>query len=185
MALLHHEYGGPDQIFGSTAYFQFYDCTLYFLSWDIYWGPILFFFSYFQFNKMYGKKILPVLFVWCVSESCPCVCFVKFCLTLIFWCYMAFNWSCPCIFLWGSLNSFVCLLQYPDYVDAYLRLAAIAKARNNVQLSIELVDKLSFPPCNITWFCLLLIIIFYITYKKNYNLLYIICIYFYVLLHFS
>ncbi|KAL4613741.1 protein CTR9 homolog [Castanea sativa] len=31
------------------------------------------------------------------------------------------------------------LYKYPDYVDAYLRLAAIAKARNNVQLSIELV----------------------------------------------
>ncbi|XP_030957737.1 protein CTR9 homolog [Quercus lobata] len=30
------------------------------------------------------------------------------------------------------------LYKYPDYVDAYLRLAAIAKARNNVQLSIEL-----------------------------------------------
>ncbi|KAA8523306.1 hypothetical protein F0562_009729 [Nyssa sinensis] len=28
---------------------------------------------------------------------------------------------------------------YPDYVDAYLRLAAIAKAQNNVQLSIELI----------------------------------------------
>ncbi|CAH9084050.1 unnamed protein product [Cuscuta europaea] len=31
------------------------------------------------------------------------------------------------------------LFKYPDYVDAYLRLAAIAKARNNVQLSIELI----------------------------------------------
>ncbi|GMY36535.1 protein CTR9 homolog [Fagus crenata] len=31
------------------------------------------------------------------------------------------------------------LFKYPDYVDAYLRLAAIAKVRNNVQLSIELV----------------------------------------------
>lgn len=29
--------------------------------------------------------------------------------------------------------------QYPDYLDAHLRLAAIAKARNNVQLSTELV----------------------------------------------
>lgn len=29
--------------------------------------------------------------------------------------------------------------QYPDYVDAYLRLAAMAKAQNNIQLSIELV----------------------------------------------
>uniref|UniRef100_A0A7N2KR31 Uncharacterized protein n=1 Tax=Quercus lobata TaxID=97700 RepID=A0A7N2KR31_QUELO len=34
------------------------------------------------------------------------------------------------------------LYKYPDYVDAYLRLAAIAKARNNVQLSIELVVNL-------------------------------------------
>ncbi|KAK3034481.1 hypothetical protein RJ639_032470 [Escallonia herrerae] len=31
------------------------------------------------------------------------------------------------------------LFKYPEYVDAYLRLAAIAKARNNVQLSIQLV----------------------------------------------
>ena len=36
-------------------------------------------------------------------------------------------------------NLCVSLFQYPDYVDAYLRLAAIAKARNNVQMSIELV----------------------------------------------
>lgn len=33
----------------------------------------------------------------------------------------------------------VLTLQYPDYIDAYLRFAAIAKARNNLQLSIELV----------------------------------------------
>ncbi|KAM6583619.1 hypothetical protein CsatB_010621 [Cannabis sativa] len=32
------------------------------------------------------------------------------------------------------------LFKYPDYVDAYLRLAAIAKTRNNIQLSIELVN---------------------------------------------
>ncbi|KAL6224249.1 hypothetical protein ACLB2K_003104 [Fragaria x ananassa] len=32
------------------------------------------------------------------------------------------------------------LFKYPDYVDAYLRLAALAKARNNLQLSIELVN---------------------------------------------
>ncbi|XP_022966619.1 protein CTR9 homolog isoform X1 [Cucurbita maxima] len=32
------------------------------------------------------------------------------------------------------------LFKYPDYVDAYLRLASIAKARNYVQLSIELVN---------------------------------------------
>ncbi|KAK6152003.1 hypothetical protein DH2020_014638 [Rehmannia glutinosa] len=31
------------------------------------------------------------------------------------------------------------LFKYPDYTDAYLRLAAIAKARNNVQISLELV----------------------------------------------
>ncbi|KAG2650481.1 hypothetical protein PVAP13_1NG163900 [Panicum virgatum] len=29
--------------------------------------------------------------------------------------------------------------KYPDYIDAYLRLAAIAKQRSNVQLSIELI----------------------------------------------
>ncbi|KAK9275357.1 hypothetical protein L1049_022621 [Liquidambar formosana] len=33
------------------------------------------------------------------------------------------------------------LFKYPDYADAYLRLAAIAKARNNVQLSIELIGE--------------------------------------------
>ncbi|KAL8159069.1 hypothetical protein V2J09_000606 [Rumex salicifolius] len=33
------------------------------------------------------------------------------------------------------------LFKYPDYVDAFLRLAAIAKARNNVKLSIELVGE--------------------------------------------
>ncbi|KAG5559135.1 hypothetical protein RHGRI_008902 [Rhododendron griersonianum] len=31
------------------------------------------------------------------------------------------------------------LFKYPDYIDAYLRLAAIAKARNNVHISLELV----------------------------------------------
>ncbi|KAF8401080.1 hypothetical protein HHK36_014383 [Tetracentron sinense] len=31
------------------------------------------------------------------------------------------------------------LFKYPDYIDAYLRLAAIAKERNNIQLSIELI----------------------------------------------
>ncbi|XP_052181435.1 protein CTR9 homolog [Diospyros lotus] len=31
------------------------------------------------------------------------------------------------------------LFKYPDYMDAYLRLAAIAKARNNIQMSIELI----------------------------------------------
>lgn len=33
------------------------------------------------------------------------------------------------------------LFKYQDYVDAYLRLAAIAKGRNNLQLSIELVNE--------------------------------------------
>ncbi|KAI4376503.1 hypothetical protein MLD38_014256 [Melastoma candidum] len=32
------------------------------------------------------------------------------------------------------------IFKYPDYIDAYLRLAAMAKARNNIQLSIELVN---------------------------------------------
>lgn len=31
------------------------------------------------------------------------------------------------------------LFKYPDYIDAYLRLAAIAKDRNNIQISIELI----------------------------------------------
>ncbi|KAF7152246.1 hypothetical protein RHSIM_Rhsim01G0044500 [Rhododendron simsii] len=31
------------------------------------------------------------------------------------------------------------LFKYPDYIDAYLRLAAIAKARNNVHISLELI----------------------------------------------
>lgn len=33
------------------------------------------------------------------------------------------------------------LFKYPSYIDAYLRLAAMAKARNNLQLSIELVNE--------------------------------------------
>ncbi|CAN0839355.1 Protein CTR9 homolog [Linum grandiflorum] len=33
------------------------------------------------------------------------------------------------------------LFKYPDYVDGYLRLAAIAKSRNNLHLSIELVNE--------------------------------------------
>ncbi|XP_077240968.1 binding protein [Tasmannia lanceolata] len=33
------------------------------------------------------------------------------------------------------------LFKYPEYVDAYLRLAAIAKARDNIQLSIELIGE--------------------------------------------
>jgi RNA polymerase-associated protein CTR9 len=40
----------------------------------------------------------------------------------------------------GLFNHYFFLyLQYPDYIDAYLRLAAISKARNNILLSIELV----------------------------------------------
>lgn len=30
-------------------------------------------------------------------------------------------------------------LQYPDYVDAYLRISAMAKSRNDFQLGIKLV----------------------------------------------
>lgn len=37
------------------------------------------------------------------------------------------------------LKYFNFFFQYPEYTDAYLRLAAIAKARNNVQISLELV----------------------------------------------
>lgn len=33
------------------------------------------------------------------------------------------------------------LFKYADYIDAFLRLAAIAKARNNIRLSIELVGE--------------------------------------------
>lgn len=43
--------------------------------------------------------------------------------------------TCPLV----HLLCFLLLLQYPDYVDAYLRLAAIAKDRNDIQLSIALV----------------------------------------------
>lgn len=39
----------------------------------------------------------------------------------------------------GPSNLFYILFQYPEYTDAYLRLAAIAKARSNVQISLELV----------------------------------------------
>ncbi|KAK4754413.1 hypothetical protein SAY87_002517 [Trapa incisa] len=40
----------------------------------------------------------------------------------------------------ASLLYRLIVYKYPDYVDAYLRLAAIAKAQNNIQLSIELVN---------------------------------------------
>lgn len=41
--------------------------------------------------------------------------------------------------LFANLSNLCSFLQYPDYIDAYLRLAAIAKARNNVHISLELV----------------------------------------------
>lgn len=41
--------------------------------------------------------------------------------------------------LFANLSNLYLFLQYPDYIDAYLRLAAIAKARNNVHISLELV----------------------------------------------
>lgn len=41
--------------------------------------------------------------------------------------------------LFANLFNLYSFLQYPDYIDAYLRLAAIAKARNNVHISLELV----------------------------------------------
>ncbi|OAY79864.1 Protein CTR [Ananas comosus] len=39
----------------------------------------------------------------------------------------------------ASLFYRLILFKYPDYIDAYLRLAAMAKAQNNIQLSIELI----------------------------------------------
>lgn len=50
-----------------------------------------------------------------------------------------------CSSLAASINyyNFLRCLQYPDYVDAYMRLAAIAKERNNLELSIELVSDYS------------------------------------------
>ncbi|XP_006647244.2 protein CTR9 homolog [Oryza brachyantha] len=39
----------------------------------------------------------------------------------------------------ASLFYRLIIFKYPDYIDAYLRLAAIAKEKNNVQLSIELI----------------------------------------------
>lgn len=47
---------------------------------------------------------------------------------------------------WVGLFKLCSSLQYPDYVDAYLRLAALAKARNNFQLSIELVVIIPLTP---------------------------------------
>lgn len=39
----------------------------------------------------------------------------------------------------ASLLYRLIIFKYPDYIDAYLRLAAIAKGKNNIQLSIELI----------------------------------------------
>uniref|UniRef100_A0A0D3GQX3 Uncharacterized protein n=1 Tax=Oryza barthii TaxID=65489 RepID=A0A0D3GQX3_9ORYZ len=39
----------------------------------------------------------------------------------------------------ASLFYRLIIFKYPDYIDAYLRLAAIAKEKNNLQLSIELI----------------------------------------------
>uniref|UniRef100_A0A0D9VFN0 Uncharacterized protein n=1 Tax=Leersia perrieri TaxID=77586 RepID=A0A0D9VFN0_9ORYZ len=39
----------------------------------------------------------------------------------------------------ASLFYRLIIFKYPDYIDAYLRLAAIAKGKNNIQLSIELI----------------------------------------------
>ncbi|CAN6472201.1 unnamed protein product [Victoria cruziana] len=41
----------------------------------------------------------------------------------------------------ASLLYRLIIFKYPDYVDAYLRLAAICKARSNLQLSIELARE--------------------------------------------
>lgn len=72
------------------------------------------------FDALWFFQMLPVILVWCFTT-----------LSVYY-----FIW-------WGVLlNSFVRSLQYPEYIDAYLRLAYIAKARNNIQLSIELVVNL-------------------------------------------
>jgi RNA polymerase-associated protein CTR9 len=39
----------------------------------------------------------------------------------------------------ASLLYRLIIFKYPDYIDAYLRLAAITKGKNNIQLSIELI----------------------------------------------
>uniref|UniRef100_A0A0D6R6J2 Uncharacterized protein n=1 Tax=Araucaria cunninghamii TaxID=56994 RepID=A0A0D6R6J2_ARACU len=47
----------------------------------------------------------------------------------------------------ASLLYRLILFKFPDYVDAYLRLAAMAQARNDVQLSLELIgDALKVDP---------------------------------------
>ncbi|PWA56398.1 hypothetical protein CTI12_AA419270 [Artemisia annua] len=48
--------------------------------------------------------------------------------------------------------------QFPEYVDAYLRLAAIAKARNNVPLSIEVIcDAVEVDDKNLDALCICLV----------------------------
>ncbi|PWA79171.1 binding protein [Artemisia annua] len=56
----------------------------------------------------------------------------------------------------ASLLYRLILFKFPEYVDAYLRLAAIAKARNNVPLSIELIrDALEVDDKNPDALCML------------------------------
>lgn len=56
----------------------------------------------------------------------------------MFYHFLKYSMILDLVFVWLSFY-FYYLFQHQDYVDAYLRLAAIAKARNNLQLSIELV----------------------------------------------
>ncbi|KAI3711523.1 hypothetical protein L1987_70061 [Smallanthus sonchifolius] len=56
----------------------------------------------------------------------------------------------------ASLLYRLILFKFPEYVDAYLRLAAIAKSRNNVPLSIELIhDALQVDDKNPDALCML------------------------------
>ncbi|MFS7991242.1 putative RNA polymerase-associated protein Ctr9 [Helianthus anomalus] len=56
----------------------------------------------------------------------------------------------------ASLLYRLILFKFPEYVDAYLRLAAIAKSRNNVPLSIELIhDALQMDGKNPDALCML------------------------------
>ncbi|KAK1423878.1 hypothetical protein QVD17_19187 [Tagetes erecta] len=56
----------------------------------------------------------------------------------------------------ASLLYRLILFKFPEYVDAYLRLAAIAKSRNNVSLSIELIhDALQVDDKNPDALCML------------------------------
>lgn len=41
----------------------------------------------------------------------------------------------------ASILYWLILFKYPDYIDAYLRLAAMAKERKNIQLSIEMIHE--------------------------------------------